>query len=58
MNAPNTTVRRVVAKLDPTLYVKLYGLKLREGKSLETLLGEAVALLIETRQAKRQDPGG
>jgi hypothetical protein len=46
--------KRVVAKLDLDQYVQLYGLKLREGKTLETLLREAVALLIETRRRARE----
>ena len=39
-------IRRVVTKLTPSLYTRLYAVKLRTGKSLQELVTEAVHLLI------------
>jgi hypothetical protein len=54
MSGKSNGRKRVVARLNQSSYVKLYGLKLRESSTLERLLQEAVDLLIETRRAKRE----
>lgn len=52
------TERRVVAKVSAALYVRLYALKLRTGRSLEKLLVEAIETLIETYAQQDKSEAG
>lgn len=46
-------VRRIVTKLTPALYTRLYAVKLRTGKSLQALVTEAVLMLIAKYRVER-----
>lgn len=46
-------VRRVVTKLTPALYVRLYSVKLRTGRSLQSLVEEAIQLIVARNKVDR-----
>lgn len=48
------TVRRVVTKLPPTVYVDLYAVKLRTGRSLQSLVEEAIQIVIKADRFGRK----
>ncbi len=50
--APAT--RRVVTKLTPALYVRLYSVKLRTGRSLQSLVEEAIQIVIAKHRVDRE----
>jgi hypothetical protein len=47
------TVRRVVTKLTPALYVRLYAVKLRTGRSLQSLVEEGIQLIVAKNRVDR-----
>lgn len=46
-------VRRVVTKLSPKVYVDLYAVKLRTGRSLQSLVEEAIQIVIAANRVAR-----
>lgn len=52
------TVRRVVTKLSPTVYVDLYAIKLRTGRSLQSLVEEAIQIVIAANRLGRAGETG
>lgn len=46
-------VRRVVTKLSPAVYVRLYAVKLRTGRSLQSLVEEAIQIVIAKNRVDR-----
>ncbi len=46
-------MRRVVTKLTPALYVRLYAVKLRTGRSLQSLVEEAIQLVVARNRVDR-----
>lgn len=46
--------RRVVARLSPALYARLYTIKMRTRRTLEDLMREAVEILVAKNAIERQ----
>lgn len=46
-------IRRVVTKLTPALYVRLYAVKLRTGRSLQSLVEEGIQLIVAKNRVDR-----